>query len=355
MPHRPTPTIQGWSILDPPGHQHRTGKHIPTQATTTDRPTVLLDHPVIPPAEQTRNVAHRLLETGPLLWGDLTYWAQDQRHWIPVAAFHRLRLSIPYPTEPCPQEPYVNCRGGQFWSLRSCPGSSGGIYELLNFPSQADDSLAIIYYRRWIGCTTFCTARKDRAFPTPGHRFKPTHSLTGGGVSWSDYLTVQQFQARAHARLLTCTGPRGSRILLHTICEPPVYRSAGQPPQELVKTLRPLLASAHSWDVYVDGSWYPLPSSAASLLGEAETHTGLIFVPTSEPFSSGIVIIRMNARSLSTVHGGGGQTTARPLYGGKTQPTVDRRSYCRISVADTLAMADSGRSRQCVRHREGAL
>ena len=37
MPHPPPPPIQGWSILDPPGHQHRTGRHIPTQATTTGR------------------------------------------------------------------------------------------------------------------------------------------------------------------------------------------------------------------------------------------------------------------------------------------------------------------------------
>ena len=278
---------------------------------SSGRPSVLLDHPVIPPAEQTRTVARRLLETGPLLWGDLTYWAQNQRYWIPVAAFHRLRLPIPYPTVPCPQEAYVNCRGGQFWSLRSYPGSPGGIYELLNFPTHADDSTAIIYYRRWIGCTTFRTSRKYRAFPTPGHRFKPLHPLTGGGVSWSDYLTVQQFQARAHARLLTCMGPRGSRILLHTICESPVYRSSGHSPQDLVETLRPLLAYTHNWDVYVDGSWYPLPGSAESLLGEAGTHTGgcsLIFVDASESFSSGMVILRMDARSRSPVHGGGEQT-----------------------------------------------
>ena len=127
----------------------------------------------------------------------------------PTTGSQKLRLPIPYPTVPCPQDPYVNCRGGQFWSLRSCPGSPGGIYELLNFPTHTDDSKAIIYYRRWIGVTTYRTSRKDRAFPTPGHRFKPLHSLTGGGVSWTSYLTVQQFQARAHARLLTSAGPRG--------------------------------------------------------------------------------------------------------------------------------------------------
>ena len=116
--------------------------------------------------------------------------------------------------------------------------------------------------------TTSRTSWKNLAFPTLGHRFKPRQPLTGGG-SWSDYLTVQQFNARAHARLLTSAGPRGCRILLQTICEPPVYLSAVQPPQELVETLRPCLATSLAWDAYVDGSWYPVPGSAESLLGEA--------------------------------------------------------------------------------------
>ena len=77
----------------------------------------------------------------------------------------------------------------------------------------------------------------------------------------------------------------------------------------LVPPQLPWLAGVYtSLDSYVDGSWYPLPGTAESILGEAGTHTGgcsLIFVATSEPFSSGMVIIRMDARSRSPVHGGG--------------------------------------------------
>ena len=159
--------------------------------------------------------------------------------------------------------------------------------------------------------TTLRTSRKDRVFPTPGHHFKPLHPLTGGGWSWSHYLTVQQFNARVHARLLTSAGPRGRRILLHRICEPPpVYLSVAQPPQDLVETLRPCLANSLGGDVYVYGSWYPLQGSAESLLGEAGTHTGgcsLIFAATADPLSSGVVIMRMDARIHSPVHGGGGR------------------------------------------------
>ena len=271
-------------------------------------PMAGLDLPVIPSSEQTRATARRLQEIGPLLWGDLTSVVQDHRTWISEAAFRRLRLPIPYPTTPCPQGPYINCCGGQFWSLRSRPGFPGGIYELLNFPSPADVTHSIIYYRRWIGVTTFRTSRRDRPFPTPGHRFKPLYPLTGGGVSWSHYFTVQHFTDCAHARLLTSVGPRDSRILLHAICEPPVYRCSAQPSPALIESLRPYLAHATAWDVYVDGSWYPLPGSAESLLGEAGNHTGgcsLIFVASAVPLSSGVVIMRMDAGTRSTVHGGG--------------------------------------------------
>ena len=267
-----------------------------------------LDLPVIPPSDQTRATARRLQEIGPLLWGDLTVWAQGHRVWISEAAFYRLRLPITYPTTPCPQGSYINCRGGQFWSLRSRPGFPGGIYELLNFPTHADATQSIIYYRRWIGVTGFRTSRKDRAFPTPGHRFQPLNPLTGGGVSWSHYFTVQQFTACAHARLLTSAGPRDTRILPHVICEPPFYLTADQPSSELVEMLRPCLAHTTTWDVYVDGSWYPLPGSAESLFGEAGTHTGgcsLIFAATADPLSSGVVILRMDSGSRSSIDGGG--------------------------------------------------
>ena len=127
-------------------------------------------------------------------------------------------------------------------------------------------------------------------------------------MSWSHYFTVQHFTDCACARLLTSVGPRGSRILLHTIREPPVYRCAAQPPSELIERLRPHLAHAATWDVYVDGSWYPLPGSSESLLGEAGNHTGgcsLIFVASADPLSSGVVTIRMDAGTRSTVQGGG--------------------------------------------------
>ena len=129
-------------------------------------------------------------------------------------------------------------------------------------------------------------------------------------MSWSHYFTVQQFTACAHARLLTSAGPRDSRILLHTICEPPVYLSADLPPSELVEMLRPCLAHATTWDVYVDGSWYPLPGSAESLFGEAGSHTGgcsLIFAASADSIPSEVVILRMDAGSRSSIHGGGGR------------------------------------------------
>ena len=263
-----------------------------------------LDLPVIPPSEQTRATARRLQDIGPLLWGDLTSCAQDHRSWISEAVFYRLRL---FPTPRChahkvPISTAVEGNSG------SRPGFPGGIYELLNFPTHADETQSIIYYRRWIGVTSFRTSRKDRVFPTPGHRFKSLHPLTGGGVPWFHYFTVQQFTACAPARLLTSVGPRDSRILLHTICEPPVYLSADPPSSELVETLRPCLAHSTEWDVYVDGSWYPLPGSAGSHLGEAWTHTGgcsLIFAAIADPLSSGVVILRMDAGTRFSVHGGG--------------------------------------------------
>ena len=53
-------------------------------------------------------------------------------HSIPTSRFHQLP------------------GGGKIWYLRSSPGSSGGIYELLNFPSTADDEQSVIYFRRLV-------------------------------------------------------------------------------------------------------------------------------------------------------------------------------------------------------------
>ena len=295
---------------------------------STGVPLTGLDLPVIPPSEQTRAIARRLQELGPLLWGDLTSWAQDHRIWIPEAAFLRLRLPIPYPTMPCPQGPYINCRGGRFWSLRSRPGFPGGIYELLNFPTNTDVSQSIIYYHRWIGDKSFRTSRRGRAFPSPGHRFKPLHPLPGGGVSWSHYFTVQQFTACAHSRPLTSVGPRGCCILLHTICEPSVYLSAAPLSPELVEALRPCLAHATDWDVYVDGSWYPLPGTAEALLGEAGSHTGgcsLIFAATADPLGCGNYAHERRYSLSGTWRGGSTHGTARG-HGGHNTLTQSRQT-----------------------------
>ena len=43
----------------------------------------------------------RLLALGPLLWGDLTSLNSGTRTLISEAAFLRLRLPIPYPSDPC--------------------------------------------------------------------------------------------------------------------------------------------------------------------------------------------------------------------------------------------------------------
>ena len=110
-----------------------------------------LDLPLILAEQLIRPLARRLRDLGLHLWGDLTYQSSGSRAWIPVDAFHRLRLPISYPTSPCPQQPYVNCHGGQFWALRSSPGVPGGIYEILNLPSNPADCSAVLYYRRWVG------------------------------------------------------------------------------------------------------------------------------------------------------------------------------------------------------------
>ena len=47
--------------------------------------------------------------------------------------------------------------------------------------------------------------------------FLSLHPLTGGAVFWALYITVAQFLARAHARLLTSAQPGGTRILLNVV------------------------------------------------------------------------------------------------------------------------------------------
>ena len=69
----------------------------------------------------------------------------------------------------------------------------------------------------------------------------------------------------------------------------------------------PLLAAHAFWDVYADGSWYPVADSAESLLGEAATHIGgcsRIFAPSASALETGLIVLRVDARALSRVDGG---------------------------------------------------
>ena len=267
-----------------------------------------LDLPIIPPEHLTRPLARRLRDLGLHLWGDLTYQSSGSRAWIPVDAFHRLRLPIPYPSSPCPQQPYVNCHGGQFWALRSSPGLPGGIYEILNLPSNPAADSAVLYYRRWVGMSYSRRGFSDRIYLSPGHKIQPLSPLTGGAISWDHYLTMDCFRKQAHARLLTCTHSRPTRILLHTFWEPPSLVDPPSYSPAIQEALLPNLETSDSWDVYADGSWYPAQSSAESLLGEAASHTGgcsLIFAPTTSHLSKGVTVLRVDARALTRVHGGG--------------------------------------------------
>ena len=72
-------------ITSPYSNHHTWGSSLGALATdayarlSSGIPTALLDLPVIPPSEQTRAIARRLQDIGPLLWGDLTSSAQDHR------------------------------------------------------------------------------------------------------------------------------------------------------------------------------------------------------------------------------------------------------------------------------------
>ena len=113
---------------------------------------------------------------------------------------------------------------------------------------------------------------------------------------------------RAHVCFLSRAQPDGTRVLIHTVCEPTTYETPSQPLSELADAISTYLASSFSWDVYVDGSWYPLPGTADPLLGESEDHTGgcgLIFVATDAPLMSGVVLVCMDARQILHSHGGG--------------------------------------------------
>ena len=112
---------------------------------------------------------------------------------------------------------------------------------------------------------------------------------------------------RAHVRLRTSAGFHGTRTLLHPIFESPNIDSTTESSHELAETLRPLLAASNTWDVYIDGSWYPTAVSAETFLGEKGSHTGgcaIIFAPAGSSLHAGVVALRMDAR-LSVVHGGG--------------------------------------------------
>ena len=88
----------------------------------------------------------------------------------------------------------------------------------------------------------------------------------------------------------------------HTHSAPQQY------PQDIQEALRLYLAASDSWDVYADGSRYPDAESAESVNGEAGTHTGsrsLIFAPSTSTPEAGVIVPRMEARSLFRVHGGG--------------------------------------------------
>ena len=142
----------------------------------------------------------------------------------------------------------------------------------------------------WL-CTIWLCNQRGRAYPSPGCRFKPLHQLMGGALSWDRYVTVAQYQARAYAR-----------TLLHAVSDPPTHTAAPQITSELAETLHPLLTLSHCWDIYVDGSWYPIPSSAESQMGEMWDHTGgcsLVFVASDAPLTAGFVLMRLDAQYLS--------------------------------------------------------
>ena len=125
---------------------------------------------------------------------------------------------------------------------------------------------------------------------TPGYQFQPLLPLSGGAVSWAHYFTVAKFLQQAHARLLTSSHSGSWRTLLHAFWEHPIVAVQPVHPHDLTETLRPLMEAHASWDAYVDGSWYPLASTAESLLGEAASHTGgcsIILVPSTTDLLSG--------------------------------------------------------------------
>ena len=274
----------------------------------TGLPHGQLDLPIIPPEQLSRPLARRLRDIGLHLLGDLTYLSSGTRAWIPEVAFFRLGLPTPYPASPCPQQPYVNCHGGQFWALRSSPGHPGGIYEILNLPSDTGDRSAVLYYRRWVGVSSFRRRSSDRSYLSPGHKIQPLFPLTGGAISWEHYLTLECFKKQAHARLLTCTHSGRTRTLLHAFWEPPSFADPPLYSPVIQEALSPCLAASDSWEVYADGSWYPAASTAESILGEAGTHTGgcsLIFAPSTSPLTAGVTVLRVDARTPTRVHGGG--------------------------------------------------
>ena len=113
---------------------------------------------------------------------------------------------------------------------------------------------------------------------------------------------------RAHVRLRTSAGFHGTRTLLHPIFESPNIDSTTESSHELAETLRPLLAASNTWDVYIDGSWYPTAVSAETFLGEKGSHTGgcaIIFAPAGSSLHAGVVALRMDSQNLSVVHEGG--------------------------------------------------
>ena len=142
---------------------------------------------------------------------------------------------------------------------------------------------------------------------TPGYQFQPLLPLSGGAVSWAHYFTVAKFLQQAHARLLTSSQSGSWRTLLHAFWEHPIVAVQPVHPHDLTETLRPLMEAHASWDAYVDGSWYPLASTAESLLGEAASHTGgfsIILVPSNTDLLSGVIALRVDARDLTRIHGG---------------------------------------------------
>ena len=55
------------------------------------------------------------------------------------------------------------------------------------------------------------------------------------------------------------------------VLRPPTHRAVPQASPELAEALQLHLAHSPCWDVYIDGFWYPRPSSAESIMGEAGT------------------------------------------------------------------------------------